>query len=183
MNTIGTHSGVVAKRVVLNLDRCIECGSCASACFTSHANMPAISFAGAGPALLPVVCRQCNAAPCVEVCPADAMVRDEQGVVFRRLFRCTGCGSCAWACPFGVLSEQGAGVPTSIRSTDRLTGHQVAKCDLCRDRVTGDDAAVPRCVAACPAGALVFVDEHQAPQARLNMLGGRTTGDNPYKRR
>lgn len=181
---IQTNSITVTKRVVLNLDRCIECGSCAAACFTSHANMPAVSFAVAGPALLPVVCRQCTSAPCVEACPADAMVRDDHAVVRRRLFRCTGCGSCAGACPFGVLPTQGAGVPTSIRSVDRITGHQVAKCDLCQDRTaTGDAAAVPRCVAACPAGALVFVDEHQAPQTHVIALGGRTTGQDRYKRR
>ncbi len=178
------QSITVAKRVVLNLDRCIECGSCASACFTSHSNMPAVSHAGAGPALLPVVCRQCISAPCVEACPAEAMVRDECGVVRRRLFRCTGCGSCAEACPFGVLPRQQAGVPVGFRSTDRLSGHQVAKCDLCDDRTASSDSeAVPRCVAACPAGALLFADEHEAPRTHVIAIGGRTTGEDRYKRR
>lgn len=159
----------VTKRVLMDLDRCIECGSCAAACYASHAEMPIVQSARQGPALLPVICRQCKAASCVDVCPADAMQRDEQGVVRRALFRCVGCGSCARACPFGVL-------PNTV------TRRQIAKCDLCEDR-TGGDHAVPRCVAACPAGALRFEDEHQAVEAKLLIVGGRTTAQHPFKRR
>ena len=173
---------VVAKRVLIDLDRCIECQSCAAACYFSHANMPALSSARSGVALLPVVCRQCKSASCVETCPAEAMIRDENDVVRRRLFRCIGCGSCARACPFGVLPNVPTGVPAGYRSTDRLSGHQIAKCDLCADRDIGD-TAVPRCVAACPSGALLFADEHEAPKEHLAVLGGRTTGEHPYKRR
>ena len=101
-----TSAQSVAKRVLTDMDRCIECGSCAAACYASHRNMPAVSFARSGAALLPVICRQCKAASCVATCPAEAMVRDERGVVRRRLFRCVGCGSCAQACPFGVLPAE-----------------------------------------------------------------------------
>ena len=186
----------IASRVLVNLDRCIECGSCGAACSLSHGNMPAMSFARSGPALLPIVCRQCKAASCVATCPADAMVRDEAGVVRRRLFRCIGCGSCARACPFGVLSSFTHGIPAGFRSPSHISGHQIAKCDLCADRVEGGtgfqpvesrhslkDCATPRCVAACPAGALVFADERDTATAGLTVLGGRTTGDHPFKRR
>jgi formate dehydrogenase iron-sulfur subunit len=173
----------VTKRVLINLDRCIECGSCAAACYFGHGNMPIVNFARTGPALLPVVCRQCVSASCVDVCPVEAMIRDENGVVRRKLFQCIGCGSCARACPFGVLPTEPAGVPTGFKSIDRITGRQIAKCDLCADRTAGDDQAVPRCVAACPSGALVFADEHQAEQLGLEVYGGRTTGSNPYTRR
>ena len=171
----------VVDRVLVNLDRCVECGSCASACYFSHGNMPAVNFARSGPALLPLICRQCKDAPCVEVCPAEAMVCDDNGVVRRRLFRCVGCGSCARACPFGVLSNELGGVPAGIRNTECMTGHQIAKCDLCEDRTA--DGGIPRCVAACPAGALRFADEHQGTEAGLTVLGGRSTGEDPYKRR
>jgi len=173
----------VVKRVVIDMDRCIECQSCAAACYASHANMPAVHFAVSGAALLPLICRQCISAPCVDACPAEAMVRDDEGVVRRRLFRCIGCGSCARACPFGVLPNVVSGVPTGYKSTNRMSGHQIAKCDLCYDRIESDPEAVPRCVAACPTGALMFVDEHEAEKLRLTVLGGRTTGADPYKRR
>jgi formate dehydrogenase iron-sulfur subunit len=179
-----TKTQPVRKRVVTDLDRCIECRSCAAACYYSHANAPAVGFARAGWALLPLICRQCKAASCVEACPAEAMVRDEAGVVYRRLFRCIGCGSCARACPFGVLSTELAGTPIAAKRPDRMTGHQVAKCDLCADRLAGgDDETVPRCVAACPSGALLFVDEHRAEDVSAMLIGGRTAGESPYKRR
>ena len=172
----------VDNRVLIDMDKCIECGSCSAACYASHGNMPAVSAARSGAALLPMICRQCKSASCVDACPVEAMVRDERGVVRRRLFRCIGCGSCARACPFGVLPADPTGVPTGYRSLSQLSGHQIAKCDLCADRV-GDGDAVPRCVAACPSGALLFADEHCANELGISMLGGRTTGDDPYKRR
>jgi formate dehydrogenase iron-sulfur subunit len=173
----------VNKRVLIDMDRCIECGSCAAACYASHGHMPAVGFARTGAALLPVICRQCKAASCVEACPVEAMVRDEHGVVRRRLFRCIGCGSCARACPFGVLPGDPTGTPEGLRSTDRISGHQIAKCDLCADRIETDGDVVPRCVAACPSGALNFADEHMAAKLEINVLGGRTVGEDPYKRR
>jgi len=179
-----TASNTIAKRVVINLDRCIECRSCAAACYASHSNFPVISFARSGAALLPVICRQCKSASCVDACPVEAMVRDDNGVVRRRMFRCIGCGSCARACPFGLLPVNTSGNPLGFRSMDRLSGHQIAKCDLCEDRTAREiSPAVPRCVAACPTGALSFVDEHQAEAEHVVVLGGRTTGETPFKRR
>jgi Fe-S-cluster-containing dehydrogenase component len=172
-----------SKSVMLDLDRCIECGSCAAACYVSHGNMPAIDFAGAGWALLPVLCRQCVDPACVDVCPADAMVRDADGIVRRRLVLCIGCGSCARACPFGVLETAMHGVPSGYGSTERLNGHQVAKCDLCADRTIHDGGAPPRCVAACPTNALMFIDPQETEDAGVVMLGGRTAGQDLYKRR
>lgn len=173
----------IHKRVLIDLDRCIECGSCAAACFYTHQHMPIVHFARGGWALLPVICRQCQAAACVAACPVEAMVRDEHGVVWRKAALCIGCGSCARACPFGVIPLEKGGVPAAAVSTDRISGRIVAKCDLCADRVLGPngDGAVPRCVAACPSGALLFVDERAegAPET----LGGRTTGAHPFKRR
>lgn len=157
------------KRVLIDLDRCVECGSCAAACYYSHAAMPIVQSARQGPALLPVICRQCKAASCLDACPVGAMIRDDNGVVRRALCLCIGCGSCARACPFGVLPAE-------------PTRRQIAKCDLCQD-ITAAGQAVPRCVAACPAGALKFEDEHKAVDAKLLVVGGRTIGRDPFKRR
>jgi len=158
----------VEKRVVLDLDRCIECKSCMAACFYGHVKMTGINFVDIGPAVLPVVCRQCADAACVEVCPAKAMTRDESGVVARGIFSCRGCGSCVRACPFGVLSLE-------------MAGHQVAKCDLCEDRLAR--GLEPRCAAACPTGALRFVTAAEAEAEGLAVLGGRIAGDHPIQRR
>ena len=163
-----TTTAAVEKRIMLDLDRCIECKSCMAACYYGHGRMTGLSFVDIGPALLPVVCRQCSDPACVEVCPAKAMKRDARGVVARGIFMCRGCGSCVRACPFGMLSLE-------------LAGHQVAKCDLCEDRVSA--GGVPRCVAACTSGALRFESAESMEKNQVLLLSGRMAGEHRYRRR
>lgn len=158
----------IRERVVLDVDACIECRSCAAACFYGHSELPVLEFARVGAAMLPALCRQCRDAPCVAACPAEAMVRDADGAVRRLTFRCRGCASCVRACPFGVLSA------------DTFDG-EIAKCDLCHERVRA--GASPRCVASCPTGALQFMEETAARQRELVVLGSRTLGEHPIRRR
>ena len=159
---------LVRPRVVLNLDTCIECRSCAAACFYGHNETSVVHFSRVGAAMLPAMCRQCTDAPCLEACPADAMKKDADGTVYRATFICRGCGSCAWACPFGMIER------------DTYDG-QIARCDLCRDRLTG--GGTPRCVENCPTGALQFMTEAEAQARDLVVLGSRTIGQHPVRRR
>jgi Fe-S-cluster-containing dehydrogenase component len=158
----------VREHVALNVDACIECRSCAAACFYGHHETPTVHFARVGAAMLPALCRQCPDAPCVQACPADAMRRDASGAVYRTIFRCRGCGTCARACPFGVLAA------------DTFDG-EIAKCDLCHDRLA--EGLEPRCVASCPTEALQFVEERAAAEQGLVVLGSRTLGEHPVRRR
>lgn len=158
----------IRQRVAVNLDTCIECRSCAAACFYGHHELPIVHFARTGAALLPAVCRQCLDAPCVAACPADAMRKTTDGAVYRAIFRCRGCGTCAQACPFGVLTTQ-------------MYEGQIAKCDLCYDLVGAGQS--PRCVSSCPSEALQFIEESQAAEQGLVLLGSRTLGEHPIRRR
>ena len=86
-----------------------------------------------------VICRKCQTAPCVAGCPQDALEKiqteDEQdGVLNRANMLCTGCGTCAMACPFGTVYEDLIPFVTSV-------------CDLCKDRLT--DGEKPLCVQTC----------------------------------
>jgi len=158
----------IRKRVLLNLDRCVGCKTCAASCFHSHHGMPAIQHSRLAPGALPLLCRQCDDPPCVGACPSGAMQLDEKGIVSRSMLLCWGCGSCTLACPFGVLPRT-------------LTRHVIAKCDLCEDlTATGGR---PRCVAACPSGALQFMEPGDLPEKNLQLIGGRVTGQNPHRRR
>ena len=48
-------------------------------------------------------CRKCEDAPCIAVCPADALEKDEDGVVTRYTNLCVSCKSCVTICPFGTM--------------------------------------------------------------------------------
>jgi Fe-S-cluster-containing hydrogenase component 2 len=86
---------------------------------------------------LPMLCQQCEEAPCIAVCPKDALSRDAtMGRVTLDYDLCIGCKMCVTACPFG-----GMGIDAVAR--------QVIKCDLCDGN--------PACVRFCDPGALEFV--------------------------
>lgn len=84
---------------------------------------------------IPSICFQCEEAACMEACPADAIERDENGIVVVSEEKCTGCGSCVEACPYGMMGF----------SQEKNVAF---KCDYC-----GGD---PECVKECHFGALVF---------------------------
>jgi len=161
-------SALAERRVLIDLDRCVGCRSCSAACYYGHRNIPAVEYGSAPQATLPAVCRHCDDPPCVEACPFEALQRAEDGSVTRSLVYCRGCGSCALACPFGTID------------TD-FTRDQAAKCDLCIDRV--GEGGEPRCVSACSTGALQFARPADAQDQGLLLVGGRTTGHHPFKRR
>ena len=48
-------------------------------------------------------CRRCTDAPCVEVCPADALDKNETGIINRSTNLCISCKSCVVICPFGTM--------------------------------------------------------------------------------
>lgn len=50
-------------------------------------------------------CRRCEDAPCISVCPADALEKDDTGRVIRNVNLCVRCKSCIMICPFGTLMD------------------------------------------------------------------------------
>jgi Fe-S-cluster-containing dehydrogenase component len=96
-----------------------------------------------GVATVPMVCMHCDDPTCAEVCPADAIKKGEDGVVFSSLKpRCIACSNCVLACPFGVP-----------KMMSRL--EQMMKCDMCYDRTS--EGLRPMCATVCPSQALAFV--------------------------
>lgn len=54
-------------------------------------------------AVFQFTCRRCSDAPCINVCPADALEKDEQGIISRATNLCISCKSCVVICPFGTI--------------------------------------------------------------------------------
>jgi formate dehydrogenase iron-sulfur subunit len=116
--------------------------------------------AGQGKAWLMMsdVCKHCQHASCMEVCPTGALIRTEFDTVFIQPDVCNGCRNCIAACPYSVIGlDQHANV--------------AQKCTLCYDRLQG--GLEPACAKVCPTQSIQFgpVDElRAAANQRLDVL-------------
>ena len=125
-----------------DIDLCTGCKSCEVACARVYGEkrISVDLFDGKFP--ITAMCRHCETAPCLTVCPKDAITRDEKtGAVHVNENMCVGCSSCVIACPFGDLQFQ-----------ERR--HVSTKCNLCLSRL--NDGEKPVCVLTCPTGALKY---------------------------
>jgi Fe-S-cluster-containing dehydrogenase component len=139
-------------------NRCIGCRACVQACgeCDTHRGHPMIHLEYVDRArstqTVPVVCMHCESPTCAEVCPADAIKKEEDGVVLSaRKPRCVGCSNCVLACPFGV--------PKMESEYDLMM-----KCDMCYDRTSV--GLKPMCASVCPSGALFFGTRQQLAEQR-----------------
>lgn len=157
--------------VVANPHKCIGCKACEIACAVAHLDsdinvaaanqvpfVPRISLVREERVTMPVQCRQCEDAPCANVCPVNAITQQENRIVVHGP-RCIGCKACMVACPFGAIDmaiqedEQGI-LKVARQEGEELKKIMVAhKCDLCTGRAGG-----PACVEVCPAEAFVIVN-------------------------
>jgi len=104
------------------------------------------------------VCKHCQHASCMEVCPTGAIIRTEFDTVFIQQDVCNGCRMCISACPFGVIGF----------SEESGTVH---KCTFCYDRL--QNGLMPACAKACPTQAIQFgplPEMYKKADARLAQL-------------
>jgi formate dehydrogenase iron-sulfur subunit len=98
--------------------------------------------------LMSDVCKHCQHASCMDVCPTGAIIRTEFDTVFIQQSVCNGCRNCIAACPYDVIDID----------PDRDVAR---KCTLCYDRLQG--GMEPACAKACPTESIQFgpLDELQ----------------------
>jgi len=142
---------VSKAKIVIHAEKCCGCRICELICSLTHTGVFNLSKARIrvciqrtpsnkkiSPFLIdvPVVCEECNPAPCMEICPVEAFSRDPQtDAVLIDEDECTGCGLCIEECPEGILRLD-------------LDRNIAIKCDLC--------SGSPECVKYCPTSALDF---------------------------
>ena len=151
---------MTARFLWVDPKKCNGCMECEAACAlvktgekdTARSRIRVMDWNRKG-LFLPVSCQQCESAPCMDVCPKEAIYRDpaDQRVVID-YDRCVSCRMCVAVCPFGAMGFD-----------DRI--RMVVKCDLC----DGEPACVPR----CEPGALIFSDAHQTRNDRTRAAAGR----------
>jgi carbon-monoxide dehydrogenase iron sulfur subunit len=98
----------------------------------------------------PIICQQCEDAPCQLICPTEAMT--EEGIDETR---CIGCGLCMMVCPFGAVVVQ---------------ERKAHKCDQCPDLDT------PACIKACSKRAIAKVDTAKLQAERQRRHIEKITG-------
>ena len=138
--------------LVIDLDTCVGCHACATACKQWNASgitgpltdekpygrdpsgvwfnrvrtfeaEDSPESPGGQAVHFPMSCMHCEDADCVSVCPTGASYkRAEDGIVLVDQEKCMGCNLCAWACPYGARE---------LDSTDGT----MKKCTLCIDRI------------------------------------------------
>jgi Fe-S-cluster-containing dehydrogenase component len=173
--------------LVIDLDLCVGCQACATACKEWNAGGATAPLTDLNPyqggadgvwfnrvhsyeqeteegsrtVHFPRSCLHCEEPACVTVCPTGASYkRASDGIVLVKEDLCIGCKLCSWACPYGA------------REYDPAEG-VMKKCTLCIDRIYNETLPqaerVPACVAACPTGARHFGDlgDAASPLARL----------------
>ena len=140
--------------------RCIGCHACEMACAECETNgQTSMIHVDYVDRFLTTqtsvqVCMHCEDPVCAKVCPADAITKDEFGIVHSaNTARCIGCSNCVDACPFGV--------PKKIEPIDLMM-----KCNMCYDRTSAGKK--PMCATVCPSGALFYGTREQIARSRPN---------------
>jgi Fe-S-cluster-containing hydrogenase component 2 len=102
-------------------------------------------------------CRKCEDAPCISVCPADALEKDEDGIISRYTNLCISCKSCVMICPFGTMM------------TDFFKHHR--NKDLFHD--LKDERELKKFIKACPEGTVSIIDADESPEENIFRLNDK----------
>ena len=126
------------KLVVKKGVSCMACLECVQACSKAfykefHQDLSCIKIVDKNGEAKPVTCIQCG--KCMRTCEHNAITQNPKtGVYMINKKKCTGCGACAKACPFGLIVK--------------TEGNPASKCIACGI-----------CAKACPMDVLEVVDE------------------------
>jgi molybdopterin-containing oxidoreductase family iron-sulfur binding subunit len=193
--------------MVIDLGLCIGCSACAAACYIEN-NIPIVGKAEhlkgremswlriepyynhpGQPEFVPMMCQQCDYAPCETVCPVYATYHNPEGLNAQVYNRCVGTRYCANNCPYKVRRfnwfEYEDSLPLYHFSNPDLSVRPkgvMEKCTFCIQRIrfakdqakdekrlVKDEEVVPACAQTCPTGAITF-GNLMDPNSRVSEL-------------
>lgn len=140
--------------MLIDLNTCIGCHACSVACKAEFDVPLGVyrdtvkyveegSYPKATRHFIPVLCNQCEDAPCLDACPTGAVVRLDGGEVMIDEGDCNLNKFCMSACPYGAI----------YIDEDKGTAQ---KCTFCEHRTA--EGRQPACVDACPTDCRIFGD-------------------------
>ncbi|WP_284692235.1 4Fe-4S dicluster domain-containing protein [Desulfobaculum bizertense] len=151
--------------IYADASKCVGCKQCELACAQAHSGctlpeakansyrlISRIHIVRVDELNVPMLCRQCEDAPCAYACPTGAIYQ-ENGIVQISENRCVGCKVCVMACPFGAIEVLHEGTTQKGRTNLGV----IKKCNLCVHRIDDDGMFHCACVEACPTKALRLV--------------------------
>ena len=155
---------------VIDNRKCIGCHACTVACKSEHdvpigVNRTWVKYVEKGEfpdtrRLFNVMrCNHCEDAPCVEICPTEALHTRKDGIVDFDDRRCISCKACTQACPYDSIY---------INPDTKVA----QKCNYCTHRT--DIGLEPACVVVCPEHAIISGDMDN-PNTEISHLLARET--------
>jgi len=153
---------------IIDNRKCIGCHACTTACKSEHDVAVGVNrtyvkqvekgvFPDTRRIFSVMRCNHCTDAPCVEICPVEALYTRDDGIVDFDNNRCIGCKSCMQACPYDALYID-------------PNNNTAAKCNYCAHRV--DVGREPACVTVCPEHAIIAGDMEN-PATEISQLLAR----------
>jgi molybdopterin-containing oxidoreductase family iron-sulfur binding subunit len=141
---------------------------------------------------IPLLCQQCDAAPCEPVCPVFASVHNDEGLNAQVYNRCIGTRYCSHNCPYKVRRFNWWNTkwaePLDLQLNPDVTVRSrgvMEKCTFCIQRIRDverrarrenrpvrDGEIQPACLQSCPTRAFVFGDLMD-PNSQVNALTRR----------